>query len=301
MSDEDLPWKQFEKAVAEFMAAIGNGAQVVHDAILPDEHTGLPRQRDVWVEWSFGGHFPLKALVSCKRWKRPLDQKDIDHFNGEFLSSGAHIGIIYSKAGFNNHAVQKASILGFHCCRLYEDEPADLPDLLFFGSAYNFRPRFRISLTGPVAEYGFKTWKEVLDLPANSRTVLDALVEHFDVHQSVRDDLAQRWRRARLGSAFEVKGMRDGISPVLVRLDVCDRAFRAKANCFLVNGSYNITAGAFRGSQATPWIDTQSVHPGSGWEEVDSIPDVIPKPCIAMFMEAIAREEFLRFGQTRFS
>ena len=173
-------WKLFELAVAQFIAAIGQGAKVTHDVRRPDVHTGHARQRDVWVEWSFGGHFPAKALISCKHWAVPLDQSDLDHFNGEFISSGAQLGIIYSKAGFNGRALEKAMALGFHCCQLYDDEPAELPESLAVGLAYNFRLRLGMLVHGSAEFYRFKQWKEVLDLPSASGTVRSVFVQGFD-------------------------------------------------------------------------------------------------------------------------
>jgi hypothetical protein len=64
-------------------------------------------------------YFPLKILVSCKKYKRKLDQQDIDAFNGELISSGAHKGVIYSYSGFNKYAIEKCKVLGISCCKLY--------------------------------------------------------------------------------------------------------------------------------------------------------------------------------------
>lgn len=120
--DPKPDWKLFELAVARFIKTVGGNARVTHDKRLPDVHTGQPRQRDVWIEWKIAEHYPAKALVSCKYWGEVLDQQDIDHFNGEFLSSGAQIGIIYSRFGYNENAIAKAKHLGFHCCRLFQNE-----------------------------------------------------------------------------------------------------------------------------------------------------------------------------------
>ena len=49
MTSSEPNWRQFEAAVADFIAAIGHGAKVTHDAKIPDSHTGFPRQRDVWI------------------------------------------------------------------------------------------------------------------------------------------------------------------------------------------------------------------------------------------------------------
>ncbi len=300
MATGEPDWRQFEIAVATFMAAIGPGAKVTHDAKIPDIHTGHLRQRDVWIEWSIGNHFPAKALVSCKHSSKKLDQKDIDHFNGEFISSGAQIGIIYSKSGFNDHAIQKSRQLRFHCCKLYEDEPADLPESLSFGPAYNFRPAFQVSVNGDAAPFGFKTWREVLNLPFESRTVLDAFADSIEAHQSIEGMRDARWARARNGSRFVVRIDQTGMPELGLVLKVIDRAYRAKIELTMLNGSYNITADSFLGSQSGPWIDTQSVHPGSGWEEITEIPEAMPVPMLAIFMGVNSRENLIRFSELPF-
>ena len=45
-----IPWLQFEKAVAAFVAALDPKAIVKHNFNTPDKDTGHSRQRDVWVE-----------------------------------------------------------------------------------------------------------------------------------------------------------------------------------------------------------------------------------------------------------
>lgn len=77
-------WRQFERAVAAFLGALDPSAKVSHDKHIADADTGLSRQRDVWIETSFGGHIPLKILVSCKRKKTKLSQQDVDAFVGDF-------------------------------------------------------------------------------------------------------------------------------------------------------------------------------------------------------------------------
>ena len=85
----------------------------------PDKHTGKPRQRDVFIQTKICGIIPVKILISCKKYKRNLNQKDIDHFNGELISSGANKGVIYSYSGFNKNAIEKSKVLDICCCRLY--------------------------------------------------------------------------------------------------------------------------------------------------------------------------------------
>ena len=292
-------WKLFELAVARFIAAIGQGAKVTHDIQLPDVHTGYPRQRDVWIEWSLGGHFPAKALISCKHLTRALDQSDLDHFNGEFISSGAQLGIIYSKAGFNDRALEKAKALKFHCCKLYENEPAELPENLALGLAYNFRLRLRMLVSGSAEFYGFKQWKEVLDLPSASGTVRSVFVQGIDEFQS-EDDNKKRWDLARNGQNVVAHVRELGKPPLDVELQLTCPVFQAMLECTILNGSYNITAGHFQGSAATPMMDMQSAHPGPGWNELIGTPGEMPSRLLAIYAHVNPLTALNRYAEKQF-
>lgn len=61
----------------------------------------------------------------------------------------------------------------------------------------------------------------------------------------------------------------DGIEPKRVGVQSRWAIFRARTEAWLVNGSYNFTGEDFRGSIATPSIDTWSSDPGPGWEPID--------------------------------
>jgi hypothetical protein len=112
-------WRDFERAVARFLAALDPSASVTHDASIPDKDTGDPRQRDVWIETEVMRQFPVRILVSCKRWSTKLDIQDLDAFIGEWRSSGAQVGVVYSLSGFTENALKKATSLGISCCRLF--------------------------------------------------------------------------------------------------------------------------------------------------------------------------------------
>ena len=176
-------WRQFEVAVASFISALDPHAKVTHDAMLPDMDTGTPRQRDIWIETKVFDHFPLKILVSCKRYSSKLNQQHIDAFVGELLSSGAQKGVIYSLSGFTEPALKKAQVKGISCCRLYQNEIPDLPESLLFDAylltpAVHFRP--------VVLEYSIgqpETINELLDLnlPDSNRKIslLDLIEEKY--------------------------------------------------------------------------------------------------------------------------
>lgn len=275
-------WKSFEISVAEFISKIGHGAKVTHDAKIPDVHTDFSRQRDVWVEWDFGGHFPARALISCKYYSSVLDQQDIDHFNGEFISSGAQIGIVYSKSGFNDRALQKAKVLNFHCCQLLEDEAPSIPDAFTFAMAYCFRPQIIFRLTGNVHECGFKTWNDPFSYEIHNQKIKAILIDELKRYFALSDG-GEKW-----GYTHEIYErvlcFRDDVKEDFdVYLQIKQDAYMAKVEFIRASGSYNLTHNKFIGSQSTPWVDTRSSHPGDGWEKVSSWPASQPNNTIVLY------------------
>lgn len=255
-------WKSFELAVEGFIKSLDPKAKVTHDVKLPDAQTGKPRQRDVWVEWNVLGHYPAKALISCKDWGKVLDQQDIDHFRGEFLSANAQIGIIYSRSGFNQNALEKAKALGFHCCRLYEDEPADIPESIAFGLAYCIRSRPELRVGEGTDEWGLQTWQDILNLEPDGVLLSDQIKEFWTEYQ-IQDE--KRFDRATKLATSQWELIQDSLPNIVVACVIHDDAYRAKVEYHRIDGSYNLTHGHFLGTQTTPSIDTQNQHPGEGW------------------------------------
>jgi predicted helicase len=126
------PGSEFEEAVYHFAQKLDPSAEVLFNHSVPDRDTGEPRQCDVWINAKFGGHWPLAILVSCKDHKRKLHSGDIGTFRDEVRSTGASTGIIYSRADFTEPGLRKAQANGFPCCRIYQREPADIPESFFF-------------------------------------------------------------------------------------------------------------------------------------------------------------------------
>ncbi|QDT56660.1 hypothetical protein Pan44_47170 [Caulifigura coniformis] len=275
MSEPD--WRQFEIAVADFVKALGTGANVTHDVKLPDTHTGHMRQRDVWIETSLGGLFIVKLLVSCKHYGRVLNELDIDHFNGEFLSSGAHKGVLYSLAGFNPFAIEKAKKLGFCCCRLYEDTPADLPESLVFHS-YCLPSRMRLSAVALSGDWNENvTWNDIftVKLGDGDKTILDSLTDAFAKHEQKALD-AIAWARG-FPTPWAVRitfaSAADPTQSLILELGESWRIFRGNVEAHLLNGSYNVTSDQFIGSQVSPSVDMKGPDPGPGWTLLDKSPE----------------------------
>jgi hypothetical protein len=274
-------WREFERAVARFIAAAGPEASVTHNAIIPDEHTGRPRQRDVWIEFKLCGHYPCKALASCKCLGRKLHEQDIDHFNGEFLSSGAQVGIVYSKEGYNDGAIEKARKLGFHCCRLYRDQPPEIPTHLI-SSIYLFQPCCTTLMTGEAGDRPLTHWKDALALPHHDTTVLEALAVKYTEFQKMVN-LKDTWRKAKEGEECFVQAT-DARGPLFVGIRTFYKVWQAKAEYMLLDGSYNFSSDEFQGQQKAPVIDMYSFNPDPCWEQLTELPDEHPVNFAAMVM-----------------
>ena len=263
-------WKEFEVAVAHFVQALAPNSMVRHNLFLPDKHTGLPRQRDVWIEAKICNHFPIKVYISCKRTTRKLSQQDIDAFNGELISSGAQKGVIYSFRGFTKPAVQKAKELEICCCRLYHNSPPDLPKVLVFHGTYIYRPTIQLLVSGYPAS--FKTWNEILCLNVLSdgqqKKAIDVIGEKYLKSESEAASCISPGIVGPPDWSDEI--VLHPSSPEMSQFNVTImgrwKVYRGKLNAYLINGSYSFTENEFIGSQTTPVIDTQGTSPGPDWE-----------------------------------
>lgn len=256
-------WRSFEQAVAAFLKALDPAATVVHDAYTPDLDTGLPRQRDVWIETSlFGGLLALKILVSCKHKKARLSQQDIDAFVGELRASGAQKGVLYSHAGFSKPALAKAERLGISCCGLFESRPADLP-LVLAVEAYGYRERVRLDVEGASLADVAPWFDEPLARDPDQLTLLGRLIVEYE---SKREAVMAEALAGPRGTWFSEASLAGPQGAITIRLSSGWTIYRARREAWLLNGSYSFTDQAFAGEMSTPWIDQQSLHPGPGWE-----------------------------------
>jgi hypothetical protein len=278
-------WEQFEKAVAAFVRALTPNAVVKHSPRLPDKHTGLPRQRDVWVEANVG-MFPVKILISCKRLKRKINEQDMDAFVGELQSSGAHKGVVYAFSGFADPALTKAKVLGISCCKLYQDSPAELPDSLYF-VFYCCSQAWRLWWKSEAVDYWGKiSIDEVLAIKNprdDSKTVMEMLLASFNEgeekavnHVTSTGRFPENWT-----ASLEVRTADEDVSPLIISIDGIWKVYKGKLEAHLLNGTYSFTENLFAGSQTSPSIDMKGSHPGPGWELVSEHPSCL-QPGISM-------------------
>lgn len=261
------PWQDFERAVAALCQALAPDAKVTHDAKTFDVDIGSRRQRDVWIEALIGGHFPVKILVSCKRYARKVTVQQVDSFLGELGSSGANMGVIYSASGFTKDALAKAKARGISACVLLANQPPPIPAVLLI-DAYFLDERIQLVATGLA---GTIDWKALL----NANTVVDG--ETLPVHRALAAAFASDFPALKEAVGKKAIPVRvnmvtlaeaDGVEPVRVGVQSQWAIFRARTEAWLVNGSYNFTGEDFKGSVATPSIDTWSSYPGPGWEPI---------------------------------
>ena len=272
-------WKEFEDAVEKFVSALDPDAKVTADVKLPDVHTSKPRQRDVWVDAMVCNHFPLKVLISCKKLKRKIDQQHIDAFNGELISSGARLGVLYAYSGFTSNAIEKAKKLGISCCKLFDNEPADIPESLFFLASYCCSPRVSISVVAPLdPQWNLKIWNDLFSLQfdddGSSISVIDAIVRSYNTGEKDAISAASKtffppnW--VRVLECSEEKSTREAIKIIIKG---SWKVYEARLEAHLLQGSYNFSNGAFLGNLSTPFVDTQNSHPGPGWNLLKELPE----------------------------
>lgn len=280
MANTNKAWREFEQAVAKFAAAMDPCAKVDHDVKLPDRHSHHPRQRDVWIEAKICKHFPIAVLVGCKHWKKRVDQGHIDAFNGEIASSRAHKGVMYSYSGFTRPALKKATELGICCCRLFRDEPAEIPECLTF-HAYHCRTRVSLTVSPvPIPGNSVNTWGDLFDLTVSedgSETLLlDEIVRKY---QKAESDAVQAMNKCvtKVPQPFDAEVSLPPVAedrpPLRAIAHGTWKFYRAKLDAYLLKGSYSFTTGEYLGQIATPSVDRLSIDPGPGWEPLDHAPD----------------------------
>jgi hypothetical protein len=272
-------------------------ASVIHDARLPDQDTGALRQRDVWVEGKLCGLFPIKVLISCKYYKRTLNESDIDHFFGELTGSGADKGVIYSHSGFNKRALDKARKRNISCMKLYENEPPEIPEVLVIPHVYCCYPRFFLNLLWKQDPHGcLRTWSDLFNRPSGEANVDEKVIDFIATTfkqgqqralQTVGSEgrLPPNWR-------FECTFKDPDDPEVFVRIVFAEewRIFEAKLEAYIVNGSYSFTEKKFVGGIASPLIDTWSSDPGPGWILLDERPSKLESHMSLIFTHGEMRD-----------
>jgi len=278
------PGKHFEEAVYRFARSLDPSAEALFNHGIRDRDTGKLRQCDAWINTSFGQHWPLSILVSCKDRRksgRRLDTGDIGAFCDELRSTGATVGVIYTNTGFTGPALDKARANGITCCRLYQHEPADVPTVLCF-EQFAVGQSIAVVLQNDLRQSGLKTWNDLFALhPAQCQpdaTVLDIICDAFRsaegkvVKEACEAGTFPRNFETRISVRLEAIHAHVVI-PLLCRWT----RYRARLQAHLVDGSWCVSTGSFRGTIGAPPISMKDAHPGQGgWVEVPDTDAALP-------------------------
>ncbi len=268
-------WKQFEIAVANFLQSLDKNAKITHDINIPDKDTGEPRQRDVWIEATLCKMFPIKIYVSCKFINKKIDTQDMDAVIGELRSSGANKGAIYSKSGFTKGAIKKAKATDISCCKLYDNQPPDLPEMLIFKS-YLANTSIIFDVLNIENDNSIKIYNDLFVLrdKDTNKLLIDKIQEtYFELEKMAikkknkKEELPQDWQ-----SLFDIITVDN--KKIKIRIAVKWKFFEAISKAHFISGSYSFSNGFFAGTQTTPVIDLKSFHPGKGWQALKERPRI---------------------------
>lgn len=96
-------WKALEQLIADIQKDFAPGAKVTHNATLFGHDTETTRQIDVLVEQQIG-QFPMRIIVECKDYARPVDAPVLEAFVGVINDVRANQGCMVSAKGFTKSA-----------------------------------------------------------------------------------------------------------------------------------------------------------------------------------------------------
>ena len=290
--------RKFEEAVCRFAKTLDPNAEVIFDHNVLDRDTGTPRQCDVWINAKFGGHWPISILVSCKDHKRKLNIGDVGEFANEVHSTSASTGVIYSSSGFTQQAIKKAQSNGLACCRLYQGEPADIPEIIWFES-YTCKVRVSLTLKTDLRSSRITTWNDLFDCVAvdeqGEQKVIDILTNvYVDSEKKIVSEVKNTksfptdWQNN--VTIFNV----NGIDEIKFQVFCKWVKYRARQEAHLIKGSYCLSDGSFTGSIFGPPVDTQSEDPGDNWVEINDEEGLLVKNAAIMILYKGDMEAALR-------
>lgn len=279
--------KGFEVAVHHFVQSLDPSAEVLFDHKVEDRDSKTMRQCDVWINTKIGGHWPISILVSCKDHKRKLHVGDIGSFADEIRSTGASTGVIYSRHGYTQPALQKAKANGIACCRLFANDKADIPDAIMF-EQYTCNPFFRFVIHNNPDPSRFRAWNDIFNAEVENcgkiQQIVEILEEAYLEGQVKSIEEGNKKNRFPLDWTNELVMTGDEIGGQLrITMIAGWNRYMARVEGLLLNGSYSISNSTFQGSISGPAIDTWSPDPGQGWVRVEG-KDVLPSNRILMIL-----------------
>lgn len=103
-------WQQFEKdaeGIFRKLAESDANASIEHNVKVTGVLSGEERQIDVLIKGELAGQ-PIRVVVECKCYGKPLGIGKIDEFEGKLRDVAAHRGVMFSKTGYTKPARARA-------------------------------------------------------------------------------------------------------------------------------------------------------------------------------------------------
>jgi len=106
---EDVEWQDYERFVAAIEAENHSSLEVVAtlNTKLMGKFSGTLRQIDCLIDERFDSGFERRIIVDAKRYRRPLDVKDVEEFLGMMQDCSADRGIMICESGWSQAAARR--------------------------------------------------------------------------------------------------------------------------------------------------------------------------------------------------
>ncbi len=271
--------EMFEKAVYEFYKGVDPNADIRFDHRVLDQETGAFRQVDVWVTCCILTHLVVNVLISCKDHTRPLDVGEIDTFVGEIASTGATVGVLYSRSGFTENALKKARARKISCCRLFDNAPPERPSELLLDTYIAYPVYNVIAMAIPPHELPDVRWR---DLPAIE---IGVPRRRIAVHELITELCIQLLNRCQESHALNPAspGVPGGhlkythpesevCPPLRIEVVLTWDWFRGTLDGYRHSGSLDATSGAFVGTASTAAFQLNTFPAHENWARSASPP-----------------------------
>ena len=100
-------FRELEQLVAKIQKQLAPQAEVLHNVYMDGRRSGRKRQIDVLVRERIG-QYEISIIIDCKDYKKPVDVKGVEEFDGLLADVGAQKGVLVCPAGFTASAKIRA-------------------------------------------------------------------------------------------------------------------------------------------------------------------------------------------------
>ena len=100
-------WKDYEVEILELLKAEFPDSQISENQFREGRYSKTQRQIDILIEGTIAGH-RFSVVIDAKYYARSVDVKGVEEFIGMVNDIGAHKGLIITKEGYSDAALERA-------------------------------------------------------------------------------------------------------------------------------------------------------------------------------------------------